>query len=330
MEARGPKLLDQVRGRLRLQGYSPRTEQTYVAWIKAYLHFHGFRHPREMREAEIEAYLTHLAVHDHYSASAQTQALSAILYLYAEVLRIELSSHIDAVRAHRSKRIPVVMSKAEVQRLLEQLSGSKRFLIKLLYGTGLRVSEFLNLRIKDVDFSNNRICVVCGKGDQDRFAILPTSMKEEIRAHVQRVKNLHERDLARGNGTAYLPGRLARKYKNLGKEFLWQFLFPAAATFRDHMTGNKGRWHIDGAILSKAIRYAARKAGIKKHVTAHTLRHSFATHLLESGVNLRIIQELLGHKSTETTMIYTHVVASGASTTPSPVDTLGVPGALCR
>ncbi len=320
MHAQTPKLLEQVRGNLRLQRYSRRTEQAYVSWIQSFLRFHGLRHPNEMRESEIGAYLTYLAVDKRYSASAQTQALSAILYLYKEILEIELSSRIESVRARRSKRLPVVLAKPEIEDLLAQLSGSKLFLVRLLYGTGLRIDEFLNLRVKDIDFSGNRICVVSGKGGKDRFAILPSSMRDDLRAHIERVRTIHNRDLANGQGIAYLPDRLDRKYKNLGRDFSWQFLFPAATIFDDRRTGNSGRWHIDGAVLSEAVRCAARKAGITKHVTAHTLRHSFATHLLESGVNLRVIQELLGHKSPETTMIYTHIAANGASTTPSPVD----------
>lgn len=321
MDVRNPKLMDQVRGRLSVQRYSKKTEQAYITWIKGYIKFHRLRHPREMREPEIESYLTSLAT-NRYSASTQSQALAAILYLYQEVLGIEISDRIDAVRARRSKRLPVVLSKEEVEVLFRHLSGSRLFLVRLLYGTGLRISEFLNLRIKDIDFSNGRICVVAGKGGKDRFTILPASMKEELKAHVAKVKEIHDGDLALGYGAAYLPGQLDGKYKNMGKEFSWQFLFPAAKVFQDIGTGNCGRWHIDDEVISDAIRSAKRKAGIVKHVTAHTMRHSFATHLLESGTNLRVIQELLGHKSPETTMIYTHLMANGASTTPSPVDSL--------
>lgn len=321
MDAPRPKLLDQIRSRLRLLRYSMRTESVYLKWIKDFLQYNGLRHPKEMAEPEIERYLTYLAVHKHYSASAQTQALSAILFLYSEILKIELL-HINSVRASRSKRLPVVLSQSEIRALLSETTGTKRFLIKLLYGTGMRISELINLRVKDVDFANNRICIVGGKGDEDRFTVLPASMRNELQAHIQRVKELHERDLAAGLGCAFLPNRLDRKYKRLGKQFPWQFLFPASATFHDSQTGNSGRWHIDETVLSGAIRVAAQRAEIRKHVTAHTLRHSFATHLMEAGTNLRIIQELLGHKSPETTMVYTHVIANGASATTSPLDNI--------
>lgn len=322
MDERQPKLLDRLRDRLRVQGYSESTEYSYVGWVREFIRFHGLRHPKEMREPEIEKYLTHLASKRKVSASSQSQALSAILYLYREILEIELSGKIDAMRCHREKRLPVVLAKSEVEVLLQQLGGKERFMVKLLYGTGLRITEFVNLRVKDVDFPSNRICVVAGKGGKDRFTVLPASMKEELREHIDRVKNIHSADLAAGFGDAFLPGQLSRKYQNLGKEFCWQFLFPAGTIFHDRNTGHSGRWHVDSEVISAAISSARKRAAISKHVTAHTMRHSFATHLLEAGANLRVIQELLGHKSPETTMIYTHLVANGASTTASPLDSL--------
>lgn len=324
MDLPKPKLIDQVRGRLRLQNYAVRTEETYVSWIIAFISFHKLRNPIEMGEREIESFLTDLVTRRHFSASTQKQALSAILYLYKEVLKIELTKYIETLRPSQSKRLPIVLSVGEITSLLEQLKGSKLFLIKMLYETGLRINEFLCLRIKDIDFALNRINVVSGKGGKDRFTILPASLTDELKIHIQKVYKIHQNDLEDGFGNAYLPDRLGRKYRNIGKQFSWQFLFPASRIFHDRVSGNWGRWHIDIHVISKAISAAAKQSGIKKHVTSHTLRHSFATHLLESGVNLRIIQELLGHKSPETTMIYTHLVANGASTTLSPMDKLTI------
>jgi integron integrase len=324
MDLPKPKLIDQVRGRLRLQNYAASTEAAYISWIIAFIRFHKLRNPIEMREREIEAFLTDLVTRRNFSASTQKQALSAILYLYKEVLHIELTKYIETLRPFQSKRLPVILGVDEISNLLSQLKGSKLFLIKMLYGTGLRINEFLCLRVKDIDFSLNRINVVSGKGGKDRYTILPASLADELKNHIQKVYKIHQTDLKDGFGNAYLPNQLGRKYQNLGKEFGWQFLFPASRIFHDSVTGNRGRWHIDEHVISKALSTAAKQSGIKKHVTSHTLRHSFATHLLESGVNLRIIQELLGHKSPETTMIYTHLVANGASTTLSPIDRLAI------
>lgn len=312
-------LLDQVRNRMRLRRYSPKTESTYLHWIKRYVSFHMPKHPAQLREPDVEAFLTHLALSQH-SASSQSQAFAAILYLYKEVLLIQLPEKINALRAKRRRRKPTVLSQQEVQMLIGNLTGARNFLVRFLYGTGLRISEFVRLRVKDVDFTHNRICVVCGKGGKDRYTVLPSSMQDEIRAHIVRVQEIHEKDLAMGFGTAYRAVPVDGKYKALGKAFYWQFLFPAAVPFKDPATGNSGRWHIDASIVSGAIKDASRAAGIFKHVTAHTLRHSFATHLLEAGTNLRVIQELLGHSSPETTMIYTHLVSGGTGLVASPVD----------
>lgn len=321
MVTTSPKLLDRVRSRLRVQHYSPRTEQTYLTIIKNYIRFHRYRHPEHMREPEIESYLSDLAIRG-YSASTQSTSLAALLYLYEQVLGIEISDNLNMIRATPTKRLPVVLSQAEMTRLFEQLEGTRLFMIRLLYGTGLRISEFLALRIRDIDLSNNRICVVSGKGGKDRFTLLPASLRQELELHIAKVKSLHESDLEKGLGTAYLPGRLGKKYRNMGKEFSWQFLFPSAGTFTDPVTGNAGRWHMDMRVIYSSLQSARRKAGINKHVSAHTLRHSFATHLLESGTNLRVIQELLGHQSPDTTMIYTHLVGNGTSSTVSPLDHL--------
>lgn len=319
MQALISKLLDQVRDRMRVQRYSPKTEDAYLYWIKRYIRFHKLKHPNQLREPDVEAFLSYLAI-EEYSASSQSQALAAILYLYKEVLNAELSEKIDSLRAKRIRRLPTVLSQQEVKLLILNLTGSRRFLIRFLYGTGLRIGEFVRLRVQDIDFTNNRVCVVAGKGGKDRFTVLPASMREDIRAHIGRVREIHEKDLIDGFGMAYASGRIDRKYPSIGKEFYRQFLFPASRIFKDQATGNCGRWHIEEHVISDAIRKATRAAGIHKHVTAHTMRHSFATHLLEAGTNLRVIQELLGHSNTETTMIYTHLDSSGTAMALSPVD----------
>lgn len=326
MQNTGPQLLEQVllgqvRDKIRVRRYSPKTESAYVHWIRQYIRFHKPKHPAQLSEPDVEAFLTHMA-NAGYSASSQSQAFAAVLYLYKEVLQKELSKTIDAVRAKRRRRVPTVLSRDEVGWMIGNLTGSRSFLIRLLYGTGLRISEFVRLRVKDVDFNNNRICVVCGKGGKDRFTVLPASMREELRAHIVRVSEIHVKDLASGFGTAYGASQVEGKYLALGKAFYWQYLFPATRLFKDPATGNSGRWHIDASIVTNTIRDATRAAGIHKHVTAHTLRHSFATHLLEAGTNLRVIQALLGHSSPETTMIYTHLVSGGTGLAESPLDRL--------
>jgi len=322
MQETEPALLEQVRNRLRVRRYSPKTEEAYLHWIRRYVAFHKPRHPAQLREPDIEAFLTHLA-HRQLSASSQSQAFAAMLYLYRHVLEIELPHSIDAIRAKRRRRQPTVLSRAEVAAMIDSLSGARQFMIRLLYGTGLRISEFVRLRVKDVDFANNRLCVVAGKGGKDRYTVLPASMRDDLRAHIDRIKAIHAQDLADGFGMAFSANPVDGKHLALGKAFHWQFLFPASSLFRDAVTGNSGRWHVDELFIRRALRSATEAAGIYKHVTAHTLRHSFATHLLESGTNLRVIQELLGHSSPETTMIYTHLVAGGTGLAVSPVDRLG-------
>jgi integron integrase len=322
MNQQTPKLLDQVRSTMTLKRYSYRTQSAYIRWIAGYIRFHKLIHPKKMREPEIEKYLSHLAENCRISASTQAQALAAILFLYKEILEIELTERINAIRPSRGRRLPVVLSSEEVNRLLLCLDGTPLLIVEVLYGTGIRLNEFLNLRIKDIDLTTNRIMVVGGKGNKDRITILPNSIKTKLTQHIQRVKELHNQDLEKGLGSAFLPNALDRKYKNIGKQFGWQFLFPSSETFNDANTGNSGRWHINESTVSKILRKAARKAEIYKHVTAHTLRHSFATHLLDCGVNLRIIQELLGHRSTETTMIYTHLIKDKLAKTQSPLDHL--------
>jgi integron integrase len=319
MDTKPKKLLDQVRDALRLKHYSIRTENSYVDWIRRYILFHHKRHPAEMGAAEIEAFLTHLAVEEHVAASTQNQALSALLFLYREVLHQDLGP-IDALRARKPKRLPTVLTRDEVQRLIAQMSGTHQLMAKLLYGSGLRLMECLRLRVKDVDFTMRTITVRDGKGGQDRVTILPDSLIPPLQEHLQAVKALHDQDLAQGYGAVYLPDALERKYPNANKEWGWQYLFPATRLSVDPRSGAVRRHHLDESGLQKAIRQAARRAGISKPVSPHTLRHSFATHLLQAGYDIRTVQELLGHKDVKTTMIYTHVLQRGGLAVRSPLD----------
>lgn len=318
-----PKLLDQLRNKFRLKRYSLKTEQQYIRWIVQYIKFHKLQHPSKLNEKDVEKYLTYLAVNRRVAPSTQNIALNAILFLYKEVLNINLNGDINAIRAFRSKRLPIVLSKSEINRLLKSEVGTKKLIIEMLYGTGLRVNEFLNLRIQDIDFDLKRINVVAGKGSKDRITLLPEPIVGKLRSHIAKVIQLHSEDIKNGYGNAFLPDRLGRKYKNMGREVIWQFVFPSTKLFKDPVTGNKGRWHLDTATISRIVRSAALKSKIPKRVTPHTLRHTFATHLLESGVNLRIIQELLGHSTPETTMIYTHVMEANLNVR-SPLEIYGV------
>ena len=318
-QPRPKKLLDQVRDALRLKHYAYRTEQAYVAWIKRYILFYDKRHPAEMGTAEVEAFLTHLAVKEHVAASTQNQALSALLFLYREVLHQELGP-VDALRAKRPKRLPTVLTKDETLRLIGCLSGTHQLMAKLIYGSGIRLMECLRLRVKDLDFEQRALIVRNGKGAQDRVTVLPDSLISLLQEHLQRVKALHEQDLAQGYGAVYLPDALARKYPNADKEWGWQYVFPANSLSQDPRSGVTRRHHLHESSLQKAIKEAARLAGIVKPVGPHTLRHSFATHLLEAGYDIRTVQELLGHKDVRTTMIYTHVLQRGGLAVRSPLD----------
>jgi len=313
------KLLDQVRDALRLKHYSIRTEEAYINWIKRYIFFHHKRHPAEMGAPEIEAFLTHLAVDEQVAASTQNQALSALLFLYREVLHQELGP-VDALRAKKPKRLPTVLTRDEVQRLLGQMSGTHQLMARLLYGSGLRLMECLRLRVKDLDFDYRTVTVRDGKGEQDRVTVLPDSLIAPLQEHLLRVKRLHDQDLARGQGAVYLPDALERKYPNAHREWGWQYLFPSDRLSVDPRTGAVRRHHLDESGLQKAIRQAAQRAGIPKPVGPHTLRHSFATHLLEAHYDIRTVQELLGHKNVRTTMIYTHVLQRGGLAVRSPLD----------
>jgi len=313
------KLLDQVRDAIRLKHYSIRTEEAYVNWIKRYTFFHGVRHPAEMGAAEVEAFLTHLAVKENVAASTQNQALSALLFLYREVLHQELGP-VDALRAKRPKRLPTVLTQEETLRLIGCLSGTHQLMAKLIYGSGIRLMECLRLRVKDLEFERRAIIVRDGKGAQDRVTVLPDSLIPLLQEHLQRVKALHQQDLAQGFGSVYLPDALARKYPNADREWGWQYVFPASSLSPDPRSGVVRRHHLHESSLQKAIKEAARLAGIVKPVGPHTLRHCFATHLLEAHYDIRTVQELLGHKDVKTTRIYTHVLNRGGLAVRSPLD----------
>jgi len=316
------KLLDQVRDAIRLKHYSIRTEEAYVHWIKRFILFHQKRHPREMGTPEIEQFLTHLAVQERVAASTQNQALSAILFLYRDVLKHNLDASLHPTRAKQPKHLPNVLTPAQVRHVIAQLSGTHRLMAQLLYGSGLRLMECVRLRVKDIDFAHRAIIVRDGKGEQDRITVLPDSLIAPLQEHLQRVKRLHEQDLARGYGSVYLPYALDRKYPNASREWGWQYVFPSDRLSTDPRSGIVRRHHIDESTLQKAIRQAAQRAKISKPVSCHTFRHSFATHLLQNGYDIRTVQELLGHKDVRTTMIYTHILQRGGLAVHSPLDAL--------
>ena len=315
-------LLDEVRNRIRVKHYSLRTERVYIAWIRRFILANGKRHPRTLGQPEIEAFLTHLAVEGQVAASTQNQALAALLFLYREVLAMELPWLDGIVRAKRPQRVPTVLSVREVASLLAQLDGRMWLVASLLYGTGMRVLECMRLRVKDVDFGRNEIIIREGKGAKDRRTVLPQSLVEPLQREVTRAKALHDDDLRAGLGAAYLPRALQRKFPNAARDFGWQYLFPTAKRSMDPKTGIERRHHLDPEALSRALRRARSRADIAKPVTAHTFRHSFATHLLERGYDIRTVQELLGHKDVATTQIYTHVLNRSASGVVSPLDTV--------
>ena len=315
-----PRLIDQTRNVLRLLHYSIRTEETYIQWIKRFIFFHNKRHPKEMGEKEIRVFLTHLAVDKHVSASTQNQALSAILFLYKRVLDVELDWIDDVVRAKRPKRLPVVLSKEEMKRILNAMSGTNALIAKLLYGTGMRLMEALRLRVQDVDFEQCQIIVRSGKGDKDRLTTLPETLADELKQQLQQIRDVHRNDLLEGYGRVYLPFALDRKYPGAGIEFGWQYCFPSTKRSTSPRTGLVARHHLDEKNIGRAIKAAARKVGLNKRVSSHTMRHSFATHLLENGYDIRTVQELLGHKDVSTTMIYTHVLNKGGRGVKSPLD----------
>ena len=315
------KLLDQVRDALRVKHYAYRTEESYVQWIRRYILFHNKRHPKDMAEPEVQAFLTHLAVEGNVAASTQNQALSALLFLYRHVLKQPLSESIDAARARQSKHVPTVLTPEEVQQVLKRLEGTHQLLAKLLYGAGLRVKEGLRLRVKDLDFAQNQLIIRDAKGNKDRLTILPQSLIAPLQAHLIQVKQTFQDDLALGHGAVYLPFALERKYPNANREWKWQYVFPAKQRSIDPRSGEVRRHHLDDGILQRSLKQAVHIAQIDKNVSCHTLRHSFATHLLQNGYDIRTVQELLGHKDVKTTMIYTHVLNKGGLGVRSPLDT---------
>jgi integron integrase len=313
-------LLDQLRDAIRLKHYSIRTEDAYCNWVKRFILFHHKRHPKDMGAPDIAAFLTHLAVHDTVAASTQNQALSALLFLYREVLRQELAPLSDLIYAKRPQRLPVVLTKAEVQAVLRQAPNEHQLMAKLLYGSGLRLMECVRLRVKDLDFARRQIVVRDGKGMKDRVTMLPDQLIEPLQTHLAQVRQLHTQDLERGDGAVYLPFALERKYPNANKEWGWQYVFPSRTLSTDPRSGVTRRHHVDPSGLQKAVKDAVRAAGLAKPATCHSLRHSFATHLLESGYDIRTVQELLGHADVKTTMIYTHVLNRGGLAVRSPLD----------
>ncbi len=314
------KLLDVVKEALRIRHYSYRTEQAYCDWIKRYILFHHKSHPRDMGAPEVEAFLNHLATEGHVAASTQNQALAALLFLYKQVLHQELETELELVRAKRPQRLPTVLTPGEMRRLLLHLSGTQLLMAQLLYGSGLRLIECLRLRVKDLDFEQHQITVRDGKGQKDRFTLLPISLIDPLQEHLTTVKRRHQQDLDRGNGTVHLPDALDRKYPNANRDWIWQYVFPSDRLSQDPRSGQTHRHHLSESTLQRAIRQATKAAQIPKKVSCHTLRHSFATHLLQNGTDIRTIQELLGHDDIKTTMIYTHVLKINAYGIRSPLD----------
>jgi integron integrase len=317
-----PKLLDQVRAKIRLKHYSIRTEQAYTDWIKRIILYFGKQHPRDLGAREVEQFLTHLAVNGKVAASTQNQAKAALLFLYKEVLAVDLPWLDNVEQAKTPKRLPVVLSREEVQAILARLNGTPHLIASLLYGTGMRIMECLRLRVQDVDFKRREILIRDGKGFKDRVTMLPTSVAPTLQTHLDKVKDLHLTDLTQGFGSVYLPYALERKYPNAAREWIWQYVFPAAKLSTDPRSGEVRRHHIQEQAIQRAVKQAARDAELGKAATPHTFRHSFATHLLESGYDIRTVQELLGHADVSTTMIYTHVLNKGGQGVTSPLDHL--------
>ncbi len=317
-----PKLLESIRSEIRRRNYSYRTEQAYIGWVVRYVRYHGTKHPNELGDRQVEKFLNHLANERNVSASTQNQALSALVFLYKDVLqRKELRLH-NLERAKKPKHLPVVLSIEEAKQLFNHLDGLSKTTAQLLYGAGLRLSECLRLRVQDIDFEYKQLWVRSGKGQKDRISLLPNASIEELKKQIEKVNRLHQGDLKKGMGKAILPKSLAIKYKNEASELRWQYVFPSLRYSKDPRSGRYHRYHISTQWINSKIKKAAKKAKISKKVSAHTLRHSFATHLLQNGYDIRTVQELLGHKNLKTTMIYTHVLNKGGNYIKSPVDVL--------
>ncbi|MDZ4202071.1 MAG: integron integrase [Gallionella sp.] len=320
LEPPPPKLLDQVRGKIRVKHYSIRTETQYVHWIKRFIFFHGKRHPKDLGAAEVEAFLTHLATEGNVSSSTQNQALSALLFLYREALGIDLPWMDTMVRAKKPQRLPSVLTRAEVSLVLERMEGTYSLMARLLYGTGMRLMECVRLRVKDVDFGQREILIRDGKGAKDRVTMLPDVLIQPLQEHLAKRRRLYEDDLAKGMAEVFLPDALERKYPNAATDWAWQYVFPSGSYSVDSRSGRERRHHLDEKLLQRAMKRAVAASGIVKLATPHTLRHSFATHLLEGGYDIRTVQELLGHSDVSTTMIYTHVLNKGGRGVVSPLD----------
>jgi len=320
--ANKPKLLDQARIAMRQRHYSLKTEKSYVSWMKRFILFHNKRHPKDMGDVEIEQFLNHLVLKRGVSASTQAQALNAVVFLYKQVLEMEIGQFENLRKSNKPKRLPVVLSVSEVGQILSLLDGRNRLMASLLYGSGLRLMECVRLRIQDIDFDYAQLHVRNGKGQKDRVTTLPKSLFNELRKQMEQARLIHQQDLEEGFGEVWLPPALSRKYPSAGREWGWQYLFPATKRSIDPTSGRERRHHLDEKVLQRAVKQAVRQSGITKRASCHTFRHSFATHLLERGQDIRTVQELLGHSDVSTTMIYTHVLNQGGMGVQSPLDAL--------
>jgi len=317
-----PKLLERFKQGMQSRHYSPRTIKAYSSWVVRFIRYHKFKHPEKMAEAEINAYLSYLAVETNIGSSTQNQALAALLFLYRHIIGREIGELAGLIRARKPIRVPVVMSRAEVKMVLSRLWGRDKLMVELIYGTGMRLTECLQLRVQDLDMRRNEIHINRGKGNKDRVVMLPEVLKLPLAQHLKKVKALHTSDLEVGWGEVVLPGALDRKYPGASREWRWQWVFPQQNRWVDRTTWKEGRHHLDGSILQRAIKLSVDKCGLTKRITCHTFRHSFATHLLEGGYDIRTVQTLLGHKDLKTTMIYTHVLNRGPAGVRSPLDDL--------